>query len=127
MEIGNKMFVLLCMIFLHIIDDYKLQAGVLNNLKQKSYWEENAPDEMYKNDYKWALLMHSFSWSFMIMLPIAWAMSFNITIPFICVFIANVGIHALTDHLKANEYKINLWEDQLIHIGQILITSTLAL
>ena len=37
-------------------DDYKLQAGVLNNLKQKQYWEENAPDEMYKSDYKWALL-----------------------------------------------------------------------
>lgn len=123
----NYYFILLLMIFLHIIDDYGLQAPCLCNLKQRSYWETNAPNPLYRYDYLWALLMHSFSWSFMIMLPIAWAMSFNITIPFICVFIANVGIHALTDHLKANEYKINLWEDQLIHIGQILITSTLAL
>lgn len=123
----NYYFILLLMIFLHILDDYGLQAPCLCNLKQRSYWETNAPNPLYRYDYLWALLMHSFSWSFMIMLPIAWVMSFNITIPFICVFIANVGIHALTDHLKANEYKINLWEDQLIHIGQILITSTLAL
>jgi hypothetical protein len=123
----NYYFILLLMIFLHILDDYGLQAPCLCNLKQRSYWEINAPNPLYRYDYLWALLMHSFSWSFMIMLPIAWAMSFNITIPFICVFIANVGIHALTDHLKANEYKINLWEDQIIHIGQILITSTLAL
>ena len=123
----NYYFILLFMIFLHILDDYGLQAPCLCNLKQRSYWETNAPNPLYRYDYLWALLMHSFSWSFMIMLPIAWAMSFNITVPFICVFIANVGIHALTDHLKANEYKINLWEDQIIHIGQILITRTLAL
>lgn len=123
----NYYFILLLMVFLHILDDYGLQAPCLCNLKQRSYWEANAPSPLYKYDYLWALLMHSFSWTFMIMLPIAWVMSFNITIAFICVFIANVGIHALTDHLKANEYKINLWEDQVIHIGQILITSTLVL
>ena len=33
----NKMFCLLLMIFLHIIDDYKLQ-GILASMKQKNWW-----------------------------------------------------------------------------------------
>ena len=57
------------MIFLHVVDDYYLQ-GILAQLKQKSWWEKNAPDPLYKNDYKVALVTHAFSWTFMIMLPI---------------------------------------------------------
>lgn len=60
--------IILCMVFCHIVDDYYLQ-GILAKLKQKSYWELNAPDKKYENDYRMALLMHSISWSFMIMLP----------------------------------------------------------
>lgn len=123
----NYYFILLLMVFLHILDDYGLQVPCLCNLKQRSYWETNAPNPLYKYDYLWALLMHSFSWSFMIMLPIAWVMSFNITIPFIIIFIENVILHAVVDDLKANQLKINLWEDQIIHLGQILVTSLLIL
>lgn len=121
MEVGNKMFVLLLMIFLHIVDDYYLQ-GWLASAKQKKYWEENAPDKMYKNDYKWALLMHSFSWSFMIMLPIAFVMNFNINVVFVLWFILNVVVHMITDDLKANDKEINLIQDQLVHIFQIIST-----
>ena len=121
MEIGNRMFVLLCMIFLHIVDDYYLQ-GWLASAKQKKYWEENAPDEMYKNDYKWALLMHSFSWSFMIMLPIAFIRNFCIDFVFIIWFIFNIFIHMITDDMKANKKELNLINDQIIHLMQILIT-----
>lgn len=123
----NYYFILLLMVFLHILDDYGLQAPCLCNLKQRSYWEANAPSPLYKYDYLWALLMHSFSWSFMIMLPIAWIMSFNITVPFVIIFIENVILHAVVDDLKANQLKINLWEDQIIHLGQILVTSILIL
>ena len=123
----NIWFILLLMIFLHIIDDYKLQAGVLNNLKQKKFWEENAPDELYKRDYIWALIMHSFSWSFMIMLPIAFKMGFKLDLSFILMFILNVIIHANTDDMKANRHQINLIQDQLIHIGQIIFTAIILL
>ena len=123
----NIWFVLLLMIFLHIVDDYKLQAGVLNNLKQKKFWEENAPDELYKYDYIWALIMHSFSWSFMIMLPIAFKMGFKLDLSFILMFILNVIIHANTDDTKANRHQINLIQDQLIHIGQIIFTAIILL
>lgn len=115
-------FTILLMIFCHIVDDYYLQ-GWLASAKQKKYWEENAPNKMYRFDYIWALIMHSFSWAFMIMLPVAFTMSFNITVPFVIVFVSNVGIHALTDDLKANELKINLWTDQIIHLLQIAITA----
>lgn len=123
----NIWFVLLLMIFLHIVDDYKLQAGVLNNLKQKKFWKENAPDELYKYDYIWALIMHSFSWSFMIMLPIAFKMGFKLDLSFILMFILNVIIHANTDDMKANRHQINLIQDQLIHIGQIIFTAIILL
>ena len=39
----NNVFIILCMIFCHIIADYNLQ-GWLVSAKQKSYWEKNAPD-----------------------------------------------------------------------------------
>lgn len=118
----NKAFVILCMIFLHIVDDYYLQ-GWLASAKQKQWWEENAPQKLYKHDYVWALLMHSFSWTFMVMLPIAISMSFNIGVNFLVWFILNVCIHALTDDMKANRKIINLWHDQLIHMWQIAVTA----
>lgn len=121
MEIGNKIFILLLMIFLHIVDDYYLQ-GWLASAKQKKYWEENAPDKMYKNDYKWALLMHSFSWSFMIMLPIAFCLNFCIDFVFIIWFIFNIVVHMITDDMKANRKEINLIIDQIVHLMQIIIT-----
>ena len=62
-----KFIILLSMIFCHIVDDYYLQ-GWLASAKQKQWWVNNSPDLMYKYDYLMALFMHSFSWSFMIML-----------------------------------------------------------
>ncbi len=118
----SKAFIVLWMIFFHIVDDYYLQ-GWLASAKQKQWWKENAPQPLYKYDYIWALLMHSFSWAFMIMLPIAVAMSFNISWVFLILFLLNVCIHALTDNLKANRKKINLWHDQLVHMAQMVITA----
>lgn len=117
----NNAFIFLLMIFCHIVDDYYLQ-GWLASAKQKKYWEENAPDKMYKHDYIWALIMHSFSWAFMVMLPIAFVMNFNINADFVGMFLWNVGMHALTDNAKANEKKINLIKDQTIHLLQIVAT-----
>ncbi len=47
----NNFFVILLMIFCHIVDDYYLQ-GILAKMKQKMWWKENAPDNIhYKYDY----------------------------------------------------------------------------
>lgn len=117
----NNIFIFLLMIFCHIVDDYYLQ-GWLASAKQKKYWEENAPDEMYKHDYIWALIMHSFSWTFMIMLPVALFMNFNVGFEFVMLFVWNVFLHAITDNAKANKKKINLIQDQTVHILQIIAT-----
>lgn len=117
----NNIFIFLLMIFCHIVDDYYLQ-GWLASAKQKKYWEENAPDKMYKHDYIWALIMHSFSWAFMIMLPVAFFMNFNINFEFVMLFAWNVSLHAITDNAKANKKKINLIQDQMVHILQIIAT-----
>lgn len=122
----NVCFIILLMIFCHIVDDYYLQ-GWLCSAKQKKYWEENAPDKMYKFDYIWALIMHSFSWSFMIMLPIAYSLSFAVSVSFLIVFLLNVMVHGVTDDLKANKKKINLWQDQIVHLAQIVITAIVLL
>lgn len=113
--------ILITMIFCHIVDDYYLQ-GWLASAKQKIWWEKNSPDDLYKHDYMMALFMHSFSWTFMIMLvPTLYVL--------ICggeyhplIFVLNIIIHMITDNMKANKKKINLIQDQLIHIAQIIVT-----
>ena len=122
----NICFIVLLMIFCHIVDDYYLQ-GWLASAKQKKYWEENAPDKMYRFDYIWALIMHSFSWAFMIMLPVAYTKAFNINVLFIIVFLVNLFVHAQVDDMKANKRQINLWVDQIIHILQIIMTAIILL
>lgn len=120
----NYILILLSMVFCHIVDDYYLQ-GWLASAKQKKWWEKNAPDEIYKNDYKMALFMHAFSWSFMIMIPIVtyvYFVGFTLKIGIVFWYIINLVIHAYVDNLKANKGKINLIQDQLIHLGQILVT-----
>lgn len=118
----SKAFVVLLMIFCHIVDDYYLQ-GWLASAKQKEWWEKNAPDKMYENDYIWALMMHSFSWTFMVMLPIAYHMNFILHPLVFCVFGMNFAIHAIVDDMKANKKYINLWVDQIIHSIQIALTA----
>ncbi len=120
----TNLFVILWMIFFHIVDDYYLQ-GWLASAKQKSWWENNAPGKLYEHDYIWALTMHSFSWSFMIMLPIAYINQFNVGFEFFILFVLNTIIHGITDNAKANWKLINLWQDQLIHMTQIVLTSLL--
>lgn len=118
-----KILLLLVMIFLHIVDDYYLQ-GWLASAKQKSYWEQNAPDKLYKHDYIMALFMHSFSWAFMIMIiPAVYTLIVAANIPLIvALFVGNLCMHMITDDKKANRKEINLIQDQLIHLAQIVFT-----
>ena len=116
------LFILPCMLFLHIVDDYYLQ-GILASMKQKSWWIKNPEyNEMYCNDYIIALMMHAFSWAFMIMLPIAIYMHFEISAVFLLVLGMNFVIHAIIDDMKANKKWINLVVDQTIHVLQIVAT-----
>jgi len=111
------MKVLLCMIYLHLIDDYVLQ-GILAKLKQRDFWKPY--DKKYQADYVVALLEHGFMNSFMVHIPIyIWLCKNELILSFsVCVFAI---IHALIDDLKANDKKINLITDQLTHLFLIFL------
>ena len=118
----DKLVILMRMIFCHIVDDYYLQ-GWLASAKQREWWKKNSPNPLYKNDYIVALLMHSFSWAFMIMLPIlVCGISSGIWDFYIAYLLINCTLHAIVDDLKANQLAINLVQDQIIHLIQILFT-----
>lgn len=122
----NKLFIILWMIFFHVVADYNLQ-GWLASAKQKSFWEQNAPERKYRHDYICALIMHSISWAFMIMIPIAYYYKFSVDWKFALAFVVTVIMHAVIDHQKANEKTINLCEDQLLHMVQIAGVATFLL
>ena len=92
-------------------------------MKQKEWWKkQDGYEEMYKYDYIVALIMHSFSWVFMMMLPIAIATRFNVGLIYYIGVLVNAVIHCFVDDLKANKKKISLMDDQLLHMMQILAT-----
>lgn len=153
-----KIFILFIMLFFHIVDDYYLQGWLAQAKQQRywlkycglddddiRYYEENKGDglpfdwrlkpnvrqkdfELYKNDYKMALVEHAFSWSFMVHLPImaylVWSGNTSQTyiIGFCVSFVINWVIHAIVDDFKANKMRINLIQDQMIHFMQIICT-----
>lgn len=119
-----KLFIL--SILFHIIDDFVFQPICLSKLKQKSFWIEkckisNIDISKYKNDYKMSLFIHSLSWSIMIILPYLFGLSISSILLGILI-VANLIIHYNIDNLKANEMKINLMDDQIIHFIQLIIT-----
>ena len=115
-----KLIVLLGMIFCHIVDDYYLQ-GILASMKQKSWWrKQESYNDKYKYDYVIALIMHAFSWSFMITIPLL-LMKFNLIAILISILI-NCVVHAMIDNEKANKKSINLIQDQCCHLLQIFGT-----
>lgn len=113
-----KTFILLSMIMCHIIADYPLQ-GILASMKQKKYWKDQ--DRKYRKDYIMALFMHSFSWSYIIIIPCIIYLGIY-SLPSMSIYIINIIIHMIVDDLKANRNSINLIQDQIIHLMQILIT-----
>ena len=80
-------------------------------------------NSIYKHDYKVALFMHSFAWSFMIMLPILISTTYTIDpVVFLGIFAINLVTHYIVDDLKANYKLINLCQDQCFHLIQIFVT-----
>ena len=108
---------LMLMILCHLLADYPLQ-GWLAQAKSKSYWE-NA-DDKNKRDYIPALVCHCAMWGILVFLPLTFFCDefgwFWLALP------TNIAIHYVVDNLKANKRAINLWQDQLIHFMQILVT-----
>jgi len=109
--------ILVLMLLGHLVADYTLQ-GWLADGKQESWWKKVCgviPDK-YKNDYIAALVCHALYWSIFVCAP------FYASGGFLPAIVLNTGVHAVVDDLKANQKRINLVQDQLIHLIQILLT-----
>lgn len=122
------LYALFGMIYGHLIDDYFLQ-GILAKMKQKKFWEENSPGELYKNDYKIALACHALEWSisihiaqFLYIVRCGLFSNRMMSIVMAVSIIINAIIHYFIDNTKANKLKINLIQDQLFHLLQIMVT-----
>ena len=117
--------VLVAMLFCHIIDDFKMQ-GILASMKQRNWWKENASDKMYRKDYLMALIEHAFSWTCAIHIPVLIYClatdSYKNPVIYVVVFLFDWFLHALIDDAKANKYRINLIQDQILHFIQIFLT-----
>lgn len=133
----EEYWLLVMMIVLHIFADFHLQ-GILADMKQKSWWEEqeykiikkkkdygDGIEWIYYMDYIPALWLHAFEWSFIICIPLLWFIGFDWSI-FVALII-NTMLHAYIDHLKCNTLQINLIQDQLLHFAQIILTLTMVL
>lgn len=113
---------LLLMIFAHIADDFYLQ-GNLAKMKQKVWWEKLFEyKSIYKHDYKMALLIHSMSWSIMILIPSMILLPTVSSYLLLGAFIINTIIHYWIDNEKCNKLHINLMVDQTIHLLQVIVT-----
>ena len=113
------------MFFCHLIDDFVLQDK-FTYLKQKSWWEKTCRDEglsieKYGKDYAIALFEHSLEWSIAIILPIIFILDVSGWI-LLCSVVINTIIHYIVDNAKANQLRLNLIQDQLIHFIQIIIS-----
>ena len=121
--IGNALFVLASMFFMHVVADFNLQ-GIMASMKQKTWWQkqEEYDEEDNGKDYKFPLFWHSLQWSFCIMLPLFIADNLKINVVGLIFFCLNICCHYIIDNAKANIHCINLVSDQFIHILQIVGT-----
>ena len=105
---------------LHFFVDYTLQ-GWLAQAKCRSWWEENYPQELYRHDWICALFCHSLYWTLFTFAPIIYLWD-SPSSGLAVLLTGNFAIHAITDDMKANARKISLCTDQLVHLGQIVLT-----
>lgn len=130
----DKLLTLMIMIFLHFFADYYVQ-GILASMKQSEWWEkqvENYGSSMYRNDHKAALIVHSFEWAFIMMLPLlyeiyheCWSFEYYSVLAagtYIGLLVLNTFVHYKVDDAKANRKTINLVKDQSIHLVQVILT-----
>lgn len=135
--LSNPMNMLLACIGLHLLADYALQ-GCLSDLKQKRWWAAQMRQlyesfdkkyqtyelkwkiqQKYKYDYMAGLFCHALMWTLVTFFPLMWFCS---PWAFTCAVLANTLVHFVVDHMKANVYRLNLVQDQLIHFIQVVAT-----
>ncbi len=129
MEPNEMLKLVLLILLLHFYSDFNLQIGAkLDGMKQKIWWRRqfkklkmDAVDaKHYGYDFKCALLIHAFVWSILTFAPLIYLTKSVVGI--LAIVVVNALLHAKIDNAKANEYFLNLIEDQAMHLIQIALT-----
>ena len=95
-------------------------------MKQISWWKSECDKhdvdnpQKYSKDWIAALLIHSFVWAFITFYPLL--LLYDNKSGIIFILLLQMIIHAFIDHIKCNLYKINLFQDQFLHLIQITLT-----
>lgn len=101
------------MIFIHVLVDFNLQG--------KRWWIDTIEDlynDKYKYEYRTALLIHSFMWSFMIHILFLFLYTPNYKI-FLSIIINTILHYIIDDQAKELENSISA---QIFHLEQICLT-----
>ena len=115
----NKFDLFLWMIFLHFLFDFYIQTKSNGLIKSKEWWKNRHKQSgKRKYNYIMGLLMHSFVWSFAILLPFYYSQQRI----YYGVLMMNIIVHAFTDNAKTNKKTISSFQDQLLHMIQIFVT-----
>lgn len=129
-----KIFILIMMILLHIIEDFHLQ-GILANMKQKSWWDKQIVDfppkkaNKYRKDYVISLMVHSLENAIFVTLPIIindlyYTFTVNKDNDLWIGWLADILLlgyfHSVIDDSKCNKMRINLIVDQVLHLIMIV-------
>ena len=116
-------------LLLHFVADFTLQ-GCLADMKQWRWWNELfnqkifslrvVHSQKYRYDWICGLLCHSMYWALLTFAPLIWLADSDWTVAWMVV--ANCAFHAVVDDMKCNRFKINLCQDQILHLAQIALT-----
>lgn len=73
-------------------------------------------------DFLMGLFLHSFSWTFMVTIPIMVTNYYRLNeVRFGMIFVANLLLHMAVDDMKSNKLVVTLLLDQTIHLLQIFL------
>lgn len=126
------MKIFLLILLLHYFADFTLQKlSGLHNFKQKDWWDEELNKttnwttyqgmvKKYGKDYLMGMFCHCVFWALVTFAPIIYLSNNDWFI--IGMLIFNTAFHFIVDDLKANWHRINLIQDQNLHLVQIALT-----
>lgn len=109
--------VLLLMVAMHVIEDFHLQ-GRMADMKQRAWWSQYP--ERYSRDWMPVILLHGMEWSVLVSLPLLLLTGLDAGWWFAAMVAVNGLVHAGVDHLKANSLRIDLIQDQTVHMVQMV-------
>ena len=117
------------MLVLHLLADFTLQGWFANG-KHRVWWEQQCAKQgvdfsKYRYDYICALVSHSFFWAAVTFLPMIVMTNWPYDWLAVVFLTVQVIVHAVVDDLKANKFKLNLVQDQLVHVLQVAVAAAI--